>query len=440
MSVVTVKIQDLTIEGVGIGFIGNKKIFVDGALPEETVTVEIILDKENYAQGQIKSIDSESPYRVQSFCSECCGGCSFKNFSYTKELSFKANYLLSLFKDLHSFSPEKFHGIEEMKSPFRYRNKAIYMASYDDNIFNLGLYEKGSHKVVNINDCLLEQPWMNEIRNALRKYIQDANSIDVKEFGKNFRYLFLRGNNSFDRQAVIITRTNRVPKEIEDLLFNYGITNISININDSLGNSIFGKEFLVLRGNSTVAMSLYAQKYSLRPNSFFQINTEMTEVLYKSAIDLLEFSKDDVVLDLYSGIGTISFQIAPKVSQVIGIECVQEAVNDAKENAKLLEIKNADFFAGYVEEILPGLINKYGKISSAILDPARKGGEKSVLDTLKKSGIEKFVYVSCNPKSLKRDLVYAQEIGYKIEYIKGFDMFPHTAHVETVVLLSKVQN
>ncbi len=446
MSSITVTVSELTSEGTGLAFYNGKKVFVPGVFPGESAVIEPLVEKPGYISGKLLKITDKSPDRVPDFCAMRCGGCSFTGLSYEAELGFKSVFLLHLYEDLPGFSRELFMGITGMPDPFRYRNKAVYMGERDsDGRFVLGLYERDSHRIADIPDCRLEPVWMNRIRNGLRDLINGPDSDPgMAEFAGNFRYLFLRGQANGDseasdtgRCAVLVLRQGFVPDPVLEYLRTAGISNIAVNRNSAPGNRIFGEEFQTLRGDPYAVMSLYDRHFLVRPESFFQINTGVTEKLYDKAIELLDPAPDSVIADLYSGIGTISFRLAGRVRMVYGIEAVPEAVRDAENNSRKFGIGNVRFYAGLVEEVLPKLVNGGAKFDGVILDPARKGLEESVINTLAALKVPGIVYISCNPKTQKRDVELFQKLGYRMECLYGFDMFPHTCHVETVVLLSR---
>jgi 23S rRNA (uracil1939-C5)-methyltransferase len=279
----------------------------------------------------------------------------------------------------------------------------------------------------------------------------------MKTFSENLRYLFLRGapdgeksgadNTTLRRCAVLVLRTRNddaassaaVPDAVLRFLEQAGIANIAANFNNDPGNRIFGESFQALRGGLYAEMPLLGRVFRVRPESFFQINGEITGLLYDKAIELLDPAPDARIADLYSGIGTISFRLSERARETFGIEVVPEAVRDAERNSEIFGIGNASFYAGRVEDVLPDLVKGGVRFDGVILDPARKGLEESVVNTLAALGVPRIVYISCNPKTQKRDMAWFIKRGYQLECLYAFDMFPHTCHVETVVLLSRAK-
>ena len=448
MSSITVTVSDFTVEGIGLGVYNGKKVFVPGVFPGETAVVESIVEKTGYISGKLLKIIDKSPDRISDFCAIRCGGCSFTGLSYEAELRFKSDYLLRLYGDLPGFTGALYRGVTGMKDPFRYRNKAVYMGGRDqDGRFVLGLYERASHIIAAIPDCSLEPVWMNRLRNGVRDFINGHDDDpEMTDFAENLRYLFLRGRAAGDsvvldagRCAVLVLRRGFVPEPVLRYLKTAGISNIIINFNSTSGNRIFGENFQVVSGNPYAVMPLYDRLFLVKPESFFQINTEITEKLYDKAIQLLNPAPDSVIADLYSGIGTISLRLSERVLEVYGIEVISEAVRDAENNSRGFGITNAKFYAGLVEEVLPKLVDEGVKFDGVILDPARKGLEESVINTLAALDVPVIVYISCNPKTQKRDIALFLKLGYRMDCLYAFDMFPHTCHVESVVKLTRVR-
>lgn len=429
MTICNLVISELTSEGEGVAYEGDHKIFVKGAFLGENVEVELFGEKAKYSQGRLLKVIKPSVDRCESFCEVNCGACAFTSLNYAAELEFKKNIILNLFREIPDFTDSLFGRVLPMDDPFAYRNKAVYACGESNGKVVLGLYERNSHKVIEISNCRLEQDWMNEARLIVQNNITDA---------LNLRYLFLRGSNNTPKMAVLVCRSELTEiNEISEELAKIGIENVLLNINCSMGNRILGDDFRLIKGSDQIKLNLLGCDFMVKPDSFFQINSFQTENLYKLAVELLNPTKDENVADLYCGIGTISLYLSDKVNHVYGIECVETAVNNALENAKLSGATNVEFKYGLVEKELPKLIQNGEKVDCAILDPARKGCDESVFETLSNCGANRIVYISCNPISQCRDIIVAQKFGYKLEKVEAVDMFPHTSHVETVVLLSR---
>lgn len=432
---IEVVVSSLSKEGEGIALFNSKKIFIKGALLGERVLVSLYDEHDKYAQGQLEKVLIANPNRTESFCQNPCGACSFTCLSYKAELDIKIKDLNILFDDLSNgkelYSSANVYGMQE---PFEYRNKAIYACGLVDGEYVLGLYARNSHDIIRINNCCLEPKWINKVRNSLCKLINN-----YTDFATKIRYVVFRGTSSTEKLVCfVVSEGTDIPKDIISLLEkDFAISNIVININNTEGNRILGEETKIISGDGSIAINLLDNIYNLDIYSFFQINHSQTEVLYSKAIDLLNPNKQDKVLDLYCGVGSISLSLSKRCQHVYGIECVPEAIENAKKNALANSIDNADFYCGLVEDVLPTLIKDNISISGALLDPSRKGCEQSVFEVLSKVGVNRIVYISCNPTTQHRDILYAKTLGYEIKECLAVDMFPHTRHVETVVLLSR---
>lgn len=432
------KVVEIFKDGQGIAYDDqNRQIFIKDGLLGEEVEVEIYGQTDRYAQGRILNVLSKSKERITSNCKFVCGACSYKCWSYDAEIIHKTQETLKLYKDVPEFTLDKFTGFYKADNDLYYRNKAIYAIGFIDNDIKVGLYEKKSHSILEIDDCDLEQPWMNKTLKLVRNKLKDlAKDTHYNDFLSSLRYLYLRGND--EKMAVIVSR--KYSDEVillSNLIVDSGITNVLLNINNTDGNRVLGDRFEVLNGNLEFCTQLLGKKFSLSPSSFLQINLKQAEVLYKLAIDFLQPSKDESLADLYCGIGTISLCVHDRVKHVYGIECVEDAVINANKNKVLNDIQNVSFYTGLVEQELPKLIKIKHTIDIAILDPARKGVEERVFKTLSDCKTQRVAYISCNPKSQVRDLKLAYKYGFMLKKLAFVDMFPRTSHVETVVLLSR---
>lgn len=419
----------------------NRQIFIKDALLGEEVEVVLYGENDRYAQGRVIKVLKPSPNRIPTICDSSCGACAFKVCEYEYELNLKKEATLKLYENLKGFSSDKFIGIKEALNHLNYRNKAIYAIKTCNKEIKIGLYEKNSHNILEVQGCALEKLWMRKVLLQVKNTLQNLINQDLiaQESLASLRYLYLRGDK--EKMAVIVAH-----KEFKELSFLLkalkaeGVDNILLNINETSGNRILGETFKVLSGKDFINTTIFGKSFKLNPNSFLQINQEQTNLLYRLAIELLNPAPYERLVDLYCGIGTISLCVHDRVQEVIGIECVKEAIVNANENKELNKIDNAQFFVGLVEEILPKIVQNGKQIDIAILDPARKGVEESVFKTLATCNTKRLVYISCNPKSQVRDLKVAFNYGFKLEKLAFVDMFPHTAHVETVVLMSRVKD
>lgn len=429
MSTYNLVVSEFTSDGEGIAFYNDKKVFIKGAFVGETVEVELFGEKQHYAQGRLIKVIVPSSCRCEQFCDVNCGACSFTAMSYESELQFKEDFILKLFKNIPSFVPQMYGKIIPMEKPFNYRNKAVYACGESCGKAVLGLFEKNSHNIVPIHTCAVESNWMSKAKDIVQQSIVNISA---------WRYLFLRGSDDSEKIAVFVC-WNEVEEaqEIAQKLSEIGINNVVLNVNNSSGNRILGDNFKQIIGSNQIQMEMLGLNFTVKPDSFFQINSIQTSKLYQLAVDMLNPSSNENVADLYCGIGTISIFLAQKVKNVYGIECVEAAIQDAMQNAENNKISNVHFTYGLVENELPKLVESNIQIDCAILDPSRKGCDSSVFRVLSECGANRVVYISCNPISQCRDIECAIQQGYQIERVESVDMFPHTAHVETVVLLSR---
>lgn len=456
------KIESISSSGDGIAYLDNKKVFIKDVLIGEEVEVRLTEVKDSYAQAEVIKYLKRSLYRTSSICTNNCGACHYLCCSYDYEIQLKQQEVFECFnKDLDFVelyrNPSNLP-FERMDNPYNYRNKAVYAISYRDNQLKVGLFETRTHSIVEIKNCCLEAKWINACRDSIKEYLI-KNKKDLQIFLNSLKYLFFRGTEDSEKIVVFVVNNEESINKIQqiDLLsklqesLHVSVQNISssdedkdkakinvvVNINTSEGNRILGDKNITLSGNEFINIKLLDNIFEINTHAFLQINLEQTKKLYHYAVNELNVGKDDNVLDLYCGAGTISLYLARYVKNVIGIECVPSAIDNAKFNAKVNGINNASFYCGNVEDVLPSINLKEETINAAILDPARKGCEQQVFDTLASNNINKIVYISCNYKTQYRDIQYAKKLGYQVKSFKVFDLFPHTKHVETVVLLSR---
>ena len=441
--VLQLMVKDLTEEGEGIAYSpSGLKVFIRGAYPNEVVKAELYDVKEKYAQGRLQQVVEQTVPRCTPFCTNQCGSCSYTNIGYESEISFKEKKLLDLYENLpgNLFEKKMYQGFVGMDNPFRYRNKAIYAVEKINDEYQVGLYRRNSHDIISVNECAVEPEWINIARNSLRNTLNSESfrRETGEENDRTLRYVFFRGTDDGEKLAVLVVyRKFREVEILMNTLNSIGIRNVLVSVNDSSGNRILGDSMEVLSGSDCISAELLNLKFVVNPYSFLQLNTDQTEKLYTLAVDLLEPETDDEILDLYCGIGTISLYLAGKCRMVYGVECVKEAIDNANSNAKANGISNVDFRVGLVEKVLPEIISEGHRLTKAVLDPARKGCAPGVFKALSSAGIDRIAYISCNPKTQCRDMAEASACGYKIDKLIAVDMFPHTLHVETVVLLSR---
>ena len=439
-----VDIIDNGFEGEGIAKIDNFTIFIPNAIKGEKVKILIVKVLSSHAFGKILEIIQKSDKRVESECEtyKRCGGCNLRHIKYEETLKIKQNVVQSLVnKTLKTkIQVEKTIGME---NPYFYRNKAQYPIGIDRNEKpQIGVFANRTHEIIPIKKCFIQ----NEKNEKLAKFVfnwiikNNISIYDEKTRKGLVRHIVIKiGIKTNEIMCIIVINGNKIPKEnelVKEILDNFPeVKTIVKNVNTKNTNVIMGKENIILYGNGYIEDILGEYRFKISPLSFYQVNPIQAEKLYNIGIQLAKISKDDVVFDLYCGIGTISLFMAKYAKKVYGIEIVEEAVNDAKENAKINNVSNVEFIAGDVEKILDKLINKDNIIPDIVMvDPPRKGLDNKSIDNIIKIRPKKVVYISCNPATLIRDLAKFEKI-YEIKSIKPVDMFPFTSHVEVCTLL-----
>ncbi|MGI5850283.1 MAG: 23S rRNA (uracil(1939)-C(5))-methyltransferase RlmD [Christensenellales bacterium] len=438
--IVKIHIDDLSIEGAGIGRHNGFAVFVPKALPDETVSAKIIKVTKSYAVAHLLSVEQFSAHRIKPFCSvfETCGGCTLQHMDYRGQLKFKARYIKECFKRLGGFDikePE----VLAADNIRNYRNKASFPVSEIDGKVKAGFYARRSHRLVD-NDCSIQKQPINDIKNAVIDWAND-NGILAYDETKNsgaLRHIIGRQTSTGDLMAGIVMRGKIDEKSLVSALKDIsGIKSIVINTNNKKTNTILGGNNHTVFGNSYITENFNGLTFRTGLSSFLQVNHDQAEKLYDKAIEFAGITKHDIVFDLFCGIGTLSLLAAKKAKRVLGIEYVQSAVTNAKENAKLNYISNAIFLAGDAEQMLDQGIQRMGKPDIMILNPPRKGCDCSLIEKNAAILPRRIVYISCNPATLARDASIFCKHGYSLNKIKGIDMFPHTTHVECVVLMTR---
>ncbi|OLS02734.1 23S rRNA (uracil(1939)-C(5))-methyltransferase RlmD [Tissierella creatinophila] len=438
-------IVDFTYEGKGVVKIDKFIIFVLGGVIGDKVSFKITKIKKNFAEGEVLEIIEPSKDRAKNKLDleEAVGVIPLVEYDYEKGLEWKREKVK---KDLEKIAGLKNIEVKDtigMDKPYRYRNNVQIAVGEKNKKIVIGFYELGTNDIVDMESSILISKKANEALKAIREWID---KYDIKPFNKkrnqgNIRHIGIRSNKE-DKLMIILVTANKKIEHTEELvksLKENNVISIYQNINNSKGSATFGKEYKLIYGHESLIETIGKYRFKVSPNSFLQVNTTQVEVLYDKAMEFLNPQKEDVVADIYSGIGTISLYIAKKAKKVIAIESVKKAVDDAKYNALLNDIQNVRFLKGKAELIFPKLVDEGLKINKLVLDPPRKGCEKEVLEAIIKVSPERIVYVSCNSSTLARDIKILVENGYKVVEVQPVDMFPHTVHVETVVLMSRVE-
>lgn len=437
------EVIDFTHEGNGVLKIDNFTVFVTGVLIGDKVTVKIDELKKNFGIGSVVNITEPSKDRIalDFDITEARGGIPLVEYKYSKQLEWKKSKVKMDLAKIAGLVDVKVKDTLGMGNPFRYRNHVQVPVGEKDDKTLIGFYETNSNDIVNMEESILQPEIGDRIIKIIRTWMENYSikAYDKKSKKGILRHIGIRVNKDNKAMVILVTGSDSLPKEKQliDMLICEDVISIYQNINKLNSSITYGKEYRKLYGEDRLLDYIGEYKFYLSPNSFFQVNRTQAEVLYNKAIEYLGPDKDDIVYDLYCGIGTISLFIASNARKVYGIEIVKEAIADAKENAILNNIDNTEFIVGKSEEVFPKLMKKGIKGNKVVLDPPRKGCEKEVLEAIVELNPEKVVYVSCNSTTMARDVKYLVENGYRVEEVQPVDMFPHTAHCEVVVKLQK---
>ena len=443
----TMSITDIGTNGEGIGRIDGYTVFVEGALPEEVIKVLIVKTKKHFGYGKLLEILEPSPHRVTPACPVAakCGGCQLQHLSYEGQLAFKTKKVKDHLERIGGFSGISVGYAKGMEEPWRYRNKAQFPVGGKTGEPEIGFYAKRSHRIIDTPVCMLQNEVNDRIVKIIRAFLAE---YEIPLYDETIhrglvRHILTRiGRRTGEIMVCLVVNGRKLPHcdvLVERLREIEGMTSIVLNVNTDQTNVILGTEVHVLWGKETIRDYIGDVQFEISPLSFYQVNPLQTQVLYQTALDFAELEGNETVLDLYCGIGTISLFFAQKAKHVFGVEIVPEAIADAKRNAALNGMNNADFAVGAAEDVIPRLYEEKGITADVVVvDPPRKGCDSVLLDTIAAIAPKKVVYVSCDSATLARDLAYLCPKGYTIEKVKVVDMFPHTVHVETVVLLSKL--
>ncbi|HCJ08643.1 MAG TPA: 23S rRNA (uracil(1939)-C(5))-methyltransferase RlmD [Lachnospiraceae bacterium] len=494
-----ITIEDIGNEGEGIGHIDGMAVFVKDAVPGDVARIKIIKAKKNYAYGRLMEILTPSADRVEPICPHArqCGGCSIMQLRYEKQLEWKQSKVLNCLKriggiaDVESnmepiigmgsvclsksgdnlcteadgqennnmLGDEKIRGVKESFPAIRYRNKAQFPVRKDkDGHTVIGFYAGRTHHVIDTDICYLQAPVNDEIIRRFRSFMDEyrVEPYEEEHHSGLVRHILTRvGKKTGEIMVcVIINGTEligqipsknggkyaNVEQELVDCLKDIpGMTSISLNVNQDKTNRILGTRCRTIWGKDTITDYIGNVKYQINPLSFYQVNPEQTEKLYRKALEYADLHGDETVWDLYCGIGTISLFLAQKAKKVMGVEIIPEAIDDARKNAKMNGFDNVEFFVGKAEEVLPEQYKKHGVYADVIVvDPPRKGCDEVALDTMITMAPKKIVYVSCDPATLARDVKVLVAAGYEVEKVCAVDQFGHSGHVETVVQLVNI--
>lgn len=446
-----VVIDALGSEGEGIAHIDGYALFIKDAVIGDKVLVKIMKTKKNYGFARLINIIEPSKDRVEPRCpiARQCGGCQIQHYAYDAQLAYKQNKVTECFKRIGHFGDEidtMMEPIIGMEDPYYYRNKAQFpVGKNKEGEIVTGFYASRTHSIIDTSHCYIQAEVNEELLNIVKDFMKEEEipPYDEENHTGLVRHILTRvGFVTGEIMVCIVINGSKLPsheKLVDRLTQVKGMTSITINVNKEKSNVILGQKVKTLWGQGYITDYIGDIKYQISPLSFYQVNPVQTKRLYETALEYADLSGNEIVWDLYCGIGTISLFLAKKAKQVYGVEIVPQAIEDAKKNAEINNIENAEFFVGAAEYLMP---EKYeeseGQMSAdvVVVDPPRKGCEEALLETIVKMNPNRVVYVSCDPATLARDCRYLCDNGFELKRIRAVDQFGHTGHVETVVSLS----
>ena len=446
------KIEDMGVDGAGIGKADGMTFFVKDAVIGDVVRAKLMKLKKTYGYARLMELLEASPDRVEPKCPyyRQCGGCQIQALSYEKQLEFKERKVRNNLERIGGFSEIPMEPIVGMEEPYHYRNKAQFPVGTDkDGHIVTGFYAGRTHTIIPNRDCALGLPVNREILDLVIDFMEKyhVSAYDEKTGKGLVRHVLIRcGFTSKEKMVCLIINGKSLPhseKLVEALREIDGMTSISINCNTGRTNVILGRKTVVLWGQEYITDQIGEISYEISPVSFYQVNPVQTEKLYGLALEYADLHGEENVWDLYCGIGTISLFLAQKAKQVYGVEIIPQAIENAKRNAVKNGIENAEFFVGKSEEVLPEFYEKEaaaGRKAHAdviVVDPPRKGCDEKLLETIVKMAPDRVVYVSCDSATLARDLKILCENGYELKRVRAVDQFCHTVHTESVCLMER---
>ena len=439
--------EDITHDGDGVGKVNGYPLFVPYALPGEKAKVKVIKVKKNFGFGKLLHINQVSEHRVEPPCDVYiqCGGCQLQHMSYEMQLELKRNQVISSMKKIGHIEHAPVHATIGMDDPWRYRNKVQIPVAHRHGELITGFYRKRSHEIIEGMDrCVITAEVNDRMVEAVRRMADrlGISAYDEKAHKGVLRHIMVRTGQATDEtMIVLITRTEELPhadKLVKELHETYPqIKSIVQNVNKARTNVILGKKTKILWGEEYIYDNIGDIKFAISAKSFYQVNPPQTKKLYDKALEYANLTGGESVIVAYCGIGTISLFLAKQAKKVYGVEIVPEAIADAKENARLNNIDNVDFYVGEAEKVMPWWKAQGLSPDVIVVDPPRKGCEQNLLDAMIEMNPERIVYVSCNPATLARDLKILEEGGYETKQLQPVDMFPQTGHIECVAQLEK---
>lgn len=445
--IVEVEIVDLTHEGAGVAKVDGLVFFVENALPSEKILMRVLKVNKKIGFGKVEKYLVQSLHRNQDLDLAYLrsGIADLGHLSYPEQLKFKTKQVKDSLYKIAGIADVEVAETLGMEHPVKYRNKAQVPVRRVNGVLETGFFRKNSHNLMPLEDFFIQDPVIDQVVVALRDLLRrfDLKPYDEKEQSGLIRNLVVRrGHYSGQIMVVLVTtrpKVFRVDQLIEQVIKQFPeIVSVMQNINDQNTNAIFGKEWRTLYGQDYITDQMLGNDFQIVGPAFYQVNTEMAEKLYQTAIDFAELKKDDVIIDAYSGIGTIGLSVAKHVKEVYGVELIPEAVENSKKNAQLNNISNAHYVCDTAENAMKNWLKDGIQPTVILVDPPRKGLTESFIKASAQTGADRIAYISCNVATMARDIKLYQELGYELKKVQPVDLFPQTHHVETVALLSKL--
>ena len=437
-------VTDYTAEGQGVAHVDGCAVFLPNAIAGERVRLRIEKAGKTWASGKIVEILEKSPHRCNRECpvAKLCGGCDFWHMDYAEETRLKAERVKSC---LNRLAGERLEEVPILAAPdcHGYRNKAQYPVSSKKGRAFAGFFKAGTHEVVENRRCLILPEETDRVKDAVMDYVNQyrVSVYDETAHKGLLRHIYVRrGAVSGEILVCLVCNGRTLPKAealVERLKRIPGFTTLVLSVNTKRGNAVLGDRFLTLHGPGYIEDTLCGLTFRLSPRSFYQVNHHQAQRLYRAAISQAEITKNDTVLDLYCGVGTITLAMAGAAGRVIGVEVIPQAVEDARDNARRNGIENAEFFCGDAGQAALQLEKEGVRPDVVLVDPPRKGLNADTIEALSRFAPRRIVYVSCDPATLARDVALLKERGYRLQNAQAADLFPRCAHVETVVCLGR---
>lgn len=442
---IEVEIKKIVFGGEGMGHYDGKVIFVPESIPGDILEIKIISSKKNYSRGLIEKIIKPSKYRINPICSffNECGACDFMMIDYNMQLTYKKDMVKEVINSIAGIEDFEIHNTIASPQIYAYRNKIIQAFGKENGKVISGFYKKKTHDIIDNDNCNIQTEISNKILKKMKeKLTQNSISIYDEETKKGMlRNVMIRCSKNEEIMLVAVSNTEKI-KKIEEVVLDIcsefeNIKSAYISINTTGSNVVLGKKNIHIYGEKVIYENINSLRFMVSPLSFFQINTLQAEIMYDIALNYFENLENKIIVDAYSGTGTIGSIFSKKAKYVYCIESVREACEDAKENLKINNIENVSIINGKVEEKLIELLETGFKIDGIVFDPPRKGLEKIIIDKVNEVNIKEIVYISCNASSFARDAKLFKDYGYKLLKVQPVDMFPNTNHVEIIAKFMK---